>query len=214
MNRKKPNRIGCAAKTFLITLTCFGSLYILLVFSSRYSQTSYHIIGGLLAVFSIFAFVTSEGHKSNSTAANQWGIISGLALWGFLGEYLEHLEWLDIAHWHYLPALLILAFFTIFLLKKEYLPVRFGFASGHFLGIWILHMLMITQFGLLGKTHWITYPTAVFIAIFALFSYVKIRRAKSIDQKMVWSLVLLLTSWTVLEYVWAWRLIPGPYSIS
>lgn len=186
----------------------------LLVFASRYSQTSYHIIGGFLVAFFIFTFWMSEGHKANSAAANQWGIISGLALWGFLGEYLEHLEWLDIASWHYLPALLILSFFSILLLRKEYLPIRFGFALGHFLGIWALHMLMITQFELLGRTHWITYPTALVIGILALFSYIKIRRAKSIDQKMVWSLGLLLTSWTVLEYVWAWRLIPGPYSIS
>ncbi len=203
-----------AFKTFLITFICFGGLYVLLVLSSRYSQTSYHIIGTLLAVFSIFAFVMSELQKEKPVIANQWGILSGLALWGFLGEYLEHLGWLDIASWHYLPALLILTFFTIFLLKKTHLPVRFGFAFGHFLGIWTLHMLMITQFELLGKNHWSTYPTAVFIGIVALFSYIKIRRAKSIDQKMVWSLVLLLTSWTVLEYIWAWRLIPGPCSIS
>jgi len=203
-----------AFKTFLITLICFGGLYILLVFSSRYNQISYHIIGILLAIFSIFAFVMSELQKEKPAFANQWGILSGLSLWGFLGEYLEHLGWLDIAHWHNVPTLLILVFFTIFLLKKEYLPIRFGFAFGHFLGIWALHMLMITQFELLGRTHWITYPTAVFIGIFALFSYIKIRRVKSIDQKMAWSLVLLLTSWTVLEYVWAWRLIPGPYSIS
>jgi hypothetical protein len=203
-----------AFKTFLITLACFGGLYMLLVFSSRYNQTSYHITGTLLAVFSIFAFVMTELQKEKTVIANQWGILSGLALWGFLGEYLEHLEWLDIASWHYLPVLLILTFFTIFLLKKEYLPIRFGFTFGHFLGIWALHMLMITQFELLGRTHWITYPTAVFIGIVALFSYIKIRRAKSIDRKMAWSLVLLLTSWTVLEYIWAWRLIPGPYSIS
>lgn len=203
-----------AFKTFLITLICFGGLYILLVFSSRYSQTSYHIIGTLLAVFSIFAFVMSELQKEKPVIANQWGIFSGLALWGFLGEYLEHLGWLDIASWYYLPALLILTFFMILLFKKEYLPVRFGFAFGHFLGIWTLHMLMITQFELLGRTHWITYPIAIVIAIIALFSYIKIRKTKAINQKMAWSLVLLLTSWTVLEYVWAWRLIPGPYSIS
>lgn len=203
-----------AFKTFLITLICFGGLYILLVFSSRYSQTSYHTIGILLVVFSIFAFVMSKLQKEKPVIANQWGILSGLTLWGFLGEYLEHLGWLDIASWHYLPALLILTFFMILLFKKEYLPIHFGFAFGHFLGIWTLHMLMITQFELLGRTHWITYPSAVVIAIIALFSYIKIRKTKSIDQKMAWSLVLLLTSWTVLEYVWAWRLIPGPYSIS
>ena len=203
-----------AFKTFLITLICFGGLYILLVFSARLSQISYHIIGALLAVFSIFAFVMSELQKEKPVIANQWGILCGLTSWGFLGEYLEHLGWLDIAHWHNVPTLLILVFFTIFLLKKEYLPVRFGFVFGHFLSIWTLHMLMITQFELLGRTHWITYPSAIVIAIIALFSYIKIRKTKSIDQKMAWSLVLLLTSWTVLEYVWAWRLIPGPYSIS
>ncbi|GAH01847.1 unnamed protein product, partial [marine sediment metagenome] len=119
----------------------------------------------------------SELQKEKLAAANQWGILSGLALWGFLGEYLEHLGWFNLASWHYLPALLILTFFITFLLKKEYLPIRFGFAFGHFLGIWALHMLMITQFELLGKTHWLTYPSAIVIGIITLFSYIKIRKA-------------------------------------
>ncbi|MCK4814364.1 hypothetical protein KA005_01225, partial [bacterium] len=74
-------------RTFVITLACFAVIYMLLVFSSRYNQTSYHIIGLFLLVFSISAFVISELHKEKPAAANQWGILSGLALWGFLGEY-------------------------------------------------------------------------------------------------------------------------------
>ncbi|MGB3341676.1 MAG: hypothetical protein WBB37_09365 [bacterium] len=202
-----------AGKTFLITLICLAGLYVLLVLSSRYSQVSYHVIGTALVFFTGFAILMSEIQKERYVSANQWGIISGLALWGFLGEYLEHLEWLDIALWHYLPALLILSSLMITLLRKQYLPIRFGFASGHFLGIWALHMLMITQFDLLQRTHWFTYPTAVFIGIVALLSFVKIRKAKSLNQEMAWSVVLLLTSWTVLEYIWAWRIIPGPYSL-
>ena len=203
-----------AFKTFIITLAFFGGVYALLVFSSRYSQVVYHLAGILLALFTLFAFVMSELRKEKPETANQWAIVSGVSLWGFLGEYLEHIGWLDLAHWHYLPSLLMLTFFIIFLIKRKYLPYRFGFCFGMFLGIWGLHMLMINQFELLGKTHWLTYPSAIIIGIVAMISFIEIRRAKSINQKMAWTLILLLTSWTVLEYLWAWRFIPGPYSIS
>jgi hypothetical protein len=155
----------------------------------------------------------AASQKDKLANANQWGILSGLALWGFLGEYLEHLGWLDIAHWHYLPFLLILTFIIIFITVRRYLPARFGFSFGFFSGIWGLHMLMITQFEILGKTHWITYLSAGLFTIMAIFSYFRIRKTKTVNQKMVWALVLLLSSWTVLEYLWGWRVIPGPYSI-
>jgi len=97
--------------------------------------------------------VISESYREKPAIANQWGILSGLTLWGFLGEYLEHIGWLDLAHWHFAPALIILAFIVIFLIKRKYLPARFGFCFGMFLCIWGLHMLMINQFELLGKNY-------------------------------------------------------------
>lgn len=202
-----------ALKTFLITLIFFGSVYILLVFSSRYGPVVYSIFGILLAAFSVLAFAMSTSYREKPALANQWGIISGITLWGFLGEYIEHQGWLDLAHWHYSPVLLILTFFTIFPLNRRYLPTRFGFCFGLFLSIWGLHMIMITQFELLGKNHWVTFPTAVLMVIILFFSYIKIRNAKSVSQKMAWVLVLLLSSWTILEYLWGWQVIPGPYSI-
>lgn len=193
-----------ALKTFLITLIFFGSVYILLVFSSRYGPVVYSIFGILLAAFSVLAFAMSTSYREKPALANQWG---------FLGEYIEHQGWLDLAHWHYSPVLLILTFFTIFLLNRRYLPTRFGFCFGLFLSIWGLHMIMITQFEILGKNHWVTFPTAVLMVIILFFSYIKIRNAKSVSQKMAWVLVLLLSSWTILEYLWGWQVIPGPYSI-
>ncbi|OYD15055.1 hypothetical protein CH330_06715, partial [candidate division WOR-3 bacterium JGI_Cruoil_03_51_56] len=54
---------------------------------------------------------------------------------------------------------------------------------------------------------------AVFIGG-VILSVLRLRRVRSTGAAMAWGLALLLLAWAVLEYVWAWRLIPGPYSIS
>lgn len=72
-----------ATKTFLITLIFFGGVYILLVFSSRYGPIVYSIFGILLAAFSVLAFAISTSYREKPALANQWGILSGITLWGW-----------------------------------------------------------------------------------------------------------------------------------
>ena len=199
--------------TFLITLAAFGATYMLLVFTSRWNDAAYTAAGILLAGGAIFSFVMTEVRGKKEFASNIWGILSGLFIWGFVGEYLEAIGWVQIAHHHFLPVLLLLGFFLIFLITRRQLADRFAFAFGHFAGIWGLHMWMIYQFEHLSPTHWTTYPSAVLAGLGAIIAVILTIRSKKTTPKMGWIVVALLLAWTLLEYVWGWRVIPGPYSI-
>ncbi len=199
--------------TFLITLAAFGATYMLLVFTSRWSNAAYTAAGILLAGAAIFSFVMAEVRRKNEFASNTWGILSGLFIWGFVGEYLEAIGWVEIAHHHFLPVLLLAGFFLIFLITRRQLADRFAFAFGHLLAIWGLHMWMIYQFEHLSPTHWTTYPSAAIAGVGAIISFILMTRAKKTTPKMAWAVAGLLLAWSVLEYVWGWRIIPGPYSI-
>lgn len=204
-------RVGLV--TFLATLAAFGTTYMLLVFTSRWNNTAYTIAGILLGATAIFSFIMAEVKREKGFASNIWGILSGLFLWGFAGEFLEAIGWVQIAHHHFLPVLLLLGFFLIFLVARKELASRFAFAFGHFLGIWGLHMWMIYQFDGLSRTHWSTYPSAVLAGLGAIIAVILTIRSKKTTPKMTWVVVVLLLAWTLLEYIWGWRVIPGPYSI-
>ncbi len=201
-------------ETFLITLAAFGATYMLLVFSSRISSELYSAVGILFAVMAPAALVLSGRRKFSIFARNMFGIVSGLLLWGFFGEFMEVRSHLVIADTQYLPVLIVLIVMLIVMLLQNGLRKSYGFAFGHFTGIWSLHMWMIYQYEHLSRTHWSTYMSAgvaLALGILAVFLIGKIRRT---GRKMALSLASLLLFWTVLEYIWGWRLIPGPYSIT
>jgi len=45
-----------------------------------------------------------------------------------------------------------------------------------------------------------------------VFGY-RMTRTRKEDENMGYALALLLTAWTVLEYLWGWRIIPGPWML-
>ena len=201
------------SKTFLITLALFGATYMLLVFSSRISPALYSAVGIMFAVFTPVALSLSGRRRFGKFTRNMFGIASGLFLWGFTGEFLEVRSHLVIADSRYLPVLLVLVSLLIVMLLQKGIRKSYEFAFGHFTGIWGLHMWMIYQYEHLGRTHWSTYVsagTALILGILAIYLTWKYRGT---GRKMALSLASLLLFWTVLEYVWGWRLIPGPYSI-
>ncbi|MBN2378761.1 hypothetical protein JXM67_03040 [candidate division WOR-3 bacterium] len=199
--------------TLLITLAAFGVTYMLLVFSSRWNEAAYITAGILLGIAAVVSFILAEVKRKQDFAPNMWGILSGLFLWGFVGEFLEAINWVVIADYRFLPVLLLAGFFLVFLIVRKQLADRFAFAFGHFAGIWGLHMWMIYQFEHLSRTHWSTYPSAAIAGAGAVISFILMARAKKTSPKMAWALAGLLLAWTVLEYVWGWRIIPGPYSM-
>ena len=203
-------------KTILSTLGFFGITYMLLVFTNRAGNIPYLFAGLLLLVFGIFAFVKSQ-QVDNKFLRNLSAIISGISLWGFFGEFLENADLyikdatIEIAHWNFIPVLVLVIF--LFLNLRKHLPIPVQFSLSSFLLIWSMHYIMIFQYEMLSRTHFTTYIMCVVFLFLTGLSIYKARKSKQIDSVMFWSYFGLLTAWSVLEYIWGWRLIPGPYSI-
>ena len=200
-------------KTFLITLACFGGIYMLLVFSNRISQDIYCAVGwscGFLAAVLLIS-VTRKGR--NRFTANMLGIISGLLSWAFIGEFMEVKYGFVIAASSYLPVLAILVILFLAALRLKLIDDPPAFAAGHFLGIWGLHMWMIYQFEHLNRFHWSTYPSAAAALLLGVTALILGMENERFGRKMAFALATLLLFWMVLEYLWGWRLLPGPYSI-
>ena len=204
-------------KTVLSTLGFFGVIYMILVFSNRAGKVPYLIVSLFFFAFGIFTFIKSQKILENQFLSNLMGIISGIAIWGFIGEFMENgnlyipYATVEIANWNFLPILL-LAIFVFLQIKKDLkIPVQFSLSS--LLMIWSMHYIMIFQFEVLSRTHFTTNIMCVVLLFLTALSIYKVREKKQINSTMFWSYFGLLTAWSVLEYVWGWRLIPGPYSI-
>ena len=204
-------------KTVLIILGFFGIVYMSLIFTSKAGKVLYLIMGIFLLVFGIYSFIKSQKIVENKFMGNILAIISGISIWGFVGEFMENADLfianstLEIAHWNFLPVLLLIIFLFLQIRKDLKIPVRFALSS--FLMIWSMHYIMIFQFEVLSRTHFTTYIMCGIFVILTILAIYKTKKLSDINSIMFWSYFGLLTAWSVLEYVWGWRLIPGPYSI-
>ncbi len=206
-----------ALNTVSLTLFFFGITYMLLVITSRIGEIPYLFAGLFLLLLGICLFFISPKMKINQFWSNTLAIFAGISLWGFSGEFLENADLyikdatVEIAHWNFLPILLLMIF--LFLNLRKHLPVPVQFSLSSFLLIWSMHYILIFQYEVLSKTHFTTYIMCGIFLILAGFSIYKAKKNKGINSIMFWSYFGLLCAWTVLEYIWGWRLIPGPYSI-
>ena len=57
------------------------------------------------------------------------------------------------------------------------------------------------------------HPNLDYIVVLTALAILKTRKNSNINSVMFWSYLGLLTAWNILEYIWGWRLIPGPYAI-
>ena len=204
-------------RTVLFTLIFFGFIYMLLVFTNRAGKTLYLFSGVVLLLIGIFLFLKSIKIQDNAFISNLLAIFSGISLWGFVGEFLENADLyikdatVEIAHWNFLPILLLVIF--LFLNLRRHFPIHAQFSLASFILIWTLHYIMIFQFEVLSRTHFSTYIMCGIFVLLMGFSIYKVKNGKDINSIMFWSYFGLLSVWSVLEYIWGWRLIPGPYSI-
>jgi hypothetical protein len=189
----------------------------LLVFTNRAGNIPYLFAGFILLFVGIILFLKSQKNTENSFISNLLAIISGISLWGFFGEFLENADLfiknasIEIAHWNFLPVLVLMIF--LFLNLRKYLPIPVQFSLSSFLLIWSMHYIMIFQYEVLSRTHFTTYIMCGIFVILTGLSIYKARKSKHINSIMFWSYLGLLCAWSVLEYIWGWRLIPGPYLI-
>lgn len=193
-------------------LAVFAGLYMGLVGVYRWGTLPTALTGILLLILGIWLLFLSI-KIPEERKRNYYGIFSGLFLWGFLGEVMERLGIIEIASWQMFPLLGLFTFFIILFGVKRYLPTGPLFCVGHFNAIWFLHFVMINQFELMGRTSWITYLSCGIFSLMAIFSGYRMIKTKTDTENMAYALALLLLGWSALEYIWGWRLLPGPWML-
>lgn len=186
----------------------YGFLYPILMMLEKSRTTA---VAGATVFFltASLLFYLSIKHRG-SVRGNYSGIFSGLLFWASIGELLETAGFVKIESWANMP--LYFALLLMFLLLWQYgqISTSPAFGNAHFLAIWGLHAYMVNQYALLGKTHWSTYPSAFVFGMMTVVSAFKLTKTKSRDEAMAYGLAMLLTGWTVIEYMWGWGVIPGP----
>jgi len=204
-------------KTILFTLVFFGFTYMLLVFTNRAGKIPYLFAGCIFLILGIYLFFKSQKISENAFLSNLLAVFSGISFWAFFGEFMENAglyikdATVEIAHWNFLPILLFVIF--LFLCLRKYLSIPIQFSLTSFILIWTLHYIMIFQFEVLSRTHFSTYIMCGIFVLLTGFSIYKVKNSEQINSIMFWSYLGLLTAWSVLEYIWGWHLIPGPYAI-
>jgi len=204
-------------KTLSFILLIFAATYMGLMGAYQLGNWASILAGTIFLGIGIWlikaASRSAQSGASNTRKYNYYGIFAGIFLWAFIGEVMEHLGVVKIASWYMWPILILITFVTILVIVKQYLPHGLMFAGGTFNAIWFLHFVMINQYELLGRNHWITYPSCIMLLIAAILFGFKMTRAQTTSENMAYALALLLTGWSVLEYIWGWRLIPGPWML-
>jgi hypothetical protein len=199
-------------KTLVLILSVFAGTYGSLVGIYRLENWVVFLFGLVLFFFALWLVLKSIGGL-NERMSNYFGIFAGIFLWAFLGEVVEHMGVLEIARWHFFPLLITFTLFTILVAIKEYLPNGLLFSLATLNSIWFLHLIMVNQYELLGRCHFSTYLSCALFLLLSIFFGFRMIKARGISENMAYSLYLLLSAWTVLEYIWGWRLIPGPWML-
>lgn len=201
--------VKCILFTLLVFSALYGSLVAVYRLGGTVAAMAAMVVLSILAVYFLFKAI----NHTNERSGNYYGVLSALCVWGTLGELSEHLLLFDLAGYTMFPLLAAFTFFVILLGVKRYLPNGFMFMLGFFNINWLCHSIMIAQYDLMGRSSWITYPScAIFLALTIFFAY-KMKKSTGDSMNMAYALGTLICAWSVLEYIWGWRLIPGPYSI-
>lgn len=201
---------GKTLRAVLLILS-FLFVYAFLVALYRLGIPGLVALGGLLIGASAVALYLTALNSQNEEKASFLGVLSGLLFWALLGEILEHVGLFDLASWKMLPLLALS--WLIFETVSRYLPSGVSLAGFTFNLIWLLHALMINQFEFLGKHHWSTYIGAILFGMAGLAAAVSLRKTQRPAKFLKLFLLCFLFLWGIVEYTWAWRLLPGPWMI-
>lgn len=192
----------------LIVFLSYGVTYPVLMTLEKSRTMTVAGAAAFFLVASLLFYISIK--KSGSVKGNYSGIFSGLFFWASIGELLETAGFVKVESWMNMPLYFAFLLMFIMLWRSGQISIGPAFGNAHFLAIWGLHAYMVNQYDLLGKTHWSTYPSAFAFGLAALLFAFKLIKSKSKNEAMAYGLAMLLTGWTVMEYLWGWGVLPGP----
>ncbi len=138
-------------------------------------------------------------------------LVVGVLLWAVVGEIAGQLGYVDIVSIRNVfvlsPAIVLVGY----LARKDRLSDFLIIASVFFLTIWTCHFILVNLFEQLGAVHPLTFVSSSLFLAMLILAILGIRRSDSRRALTVHSILVLCSFWSMLEYLWAWRVVPKPW---
>jgi hypothetical protein len=138
-------------------------------------------------------------------------LLAGTALWAVVGEMAEHLGYMEIVDARFVFVLVALIAGYVYLVNKRFLPFFAAVSLALFLGVWASHFIMVNMFEEFGKRHGLTYVSSLLFVGLLVFSVLRMKKTSSMLGLTIGSILFTCCSWSLLEYLWAWKPIPKPW---
>ncbi len=138
-------------------------------------------------------------------------LVVGVLLWAVVGEIAGELGYADIVsirNFFVLPPAIVL---VGYLARRHRLSDFVIIASVFFLTIWACHFIMVNLFDQLGVMHPLTHVASSLFLAMLILAILGIRQSNSRRALTVHSILALCSFWSVMEYLWAWRVVPKPW---
>ena len=138
-------------------------------------------------------------------------LVVGVLLWAVVGEIAGELGYADIVsirNFFVLPLAIVL---VGYLVRRHRLSDFLIIASVFFLTIWACHFILVNLFEQLGVVHPLTYVSSSLFLAMLILAILGIRQSNSRRALTVHSILALCSFWSVMEYLWAWRVVPKPW---
>lgn len=138
-------------------------------------------------------------------------LVVGVLLWAVLGEVVEQLGFGSIVRVRNFVLLFPTLMFIRHMARRERLPDFLNIALVFFMTIWACHFVLVNILVHLGPTHLLTYASSsLFLAMFVL-AISNIRQSDSRAALTIQSVFVMCSAWSMLEYLWAWKVLPKPW---
>jgi len=135
-------------------------------------------------------------------------LLVGALLWAVLGEMLDQLRFADIVSTSSALVLAPTVVLVVYLVRGERLSDFYAIAIVFFSAIWVSHFALVNLFTQLGKTHPLTFASSSLFLAALVFAGLGIRRSHTHRALTVHSILITCSAWSILEYLWAWEVIP------
>ncbi len=138
-------------------------------------------------------------------------LVVGVLLWAVVGEIAGELGYADIVsirNVFVLPPAIVL---VGYLARRHRLSDFVIIASVFFLTIWACHFILVNLFEQLGAAHPLTYVSSSLFLAMLILAILGIRQSNSRRALTVHSILALCSFWSVMEYLWEWRVVPKPW---
>lgn len=192
------------ASSVAIILGLFFAGHVGLVMIYKMGTAATQVSAVVLSAAVAVLFIWQRDHRF-------FPLLAGTALWAVLGEIAEHLGYLTIVDIKAVFVLPILLAVFVYLISKRVVPFFWAVSFGLFFGVWTSHFVMVNMFDEFGKRHILTCVSSLLFTGLLVFSLYRMNKTNTRLGCTVLSILFTCSCWSLLEYLWAWKVIPKPW---